>query len=122
MQGLPAQTPETPVLNSLVIFYFFLAKIPFLQLPKASFRKLSNTAYMANSWKEAKECAKRENLPQVFHDCDDNIFGACNQGEIQGCFKAGMFIEHRSICMPAHLSTEELEEKERKFHQENPDW
>jgi hypothetical protein len=77
---------------------------------------------MTGSWKEAKECADRNRLPQVFHDCDDNIFGACGQGEQQGSFKGGVFIEHRCICMPSHLSADELEEKERKFLRENPDW
>ena len=77
---------------------------------------------MAGSWREAKECAAREKLPQVYHDCDNNSFGACRQEERQGSFKAGVFIEHRCLCMPAHLSCEELEEKERKFMQENPDW
>jgi hypothetical protein len=77
---------------------------------------------MAGSWREAKECAAREGLPQVYHDCDNDIFGACRQEERQGSFKAGVFIEHRCLCMSAHLSCEELEEKERTFLQENPDW
>ena len=77
---------------------------------------------MASSWSEAKECARRENLPIVYHDCDTNAFGACRKGEIQGVFKGGAFIEHRCICMPARLSAEELEEKEKKFRKENPDW
>jgi len=77
---------------------------------------------MAKSWKEAKECAAREGLPQVFHDCDEEVYGACKPGEIQGSFRNGRFFEHRCICMPANLSHEELESKERKFHQDNPDW
>jgi hypothetical protein len=77
---------------------------------------------MAKSWKEARECAKRDNLPQVYHDCDDGVYGACNNGEQQGSFKAGVFCEHRCICMPASLSPEELETKEKKFREENPDW
>lgn len=77
---------------------------------------------MAVSWREAKECALRENLPHVFHDCDTNTYGACREGESQGEFKGGVFIEHRCICMPAHLPCEELEEKEQKFLSENPDW
>jgi hypothetical protein len=77
---------------------------------------------MAGSWREAKECAVREGFPQVYHDCDENVYGACRTGERQGLFKAGVYIEHRCLCMPAHLSSEELEEKERKFRQENPDW
>jgi hypothetical protein len=77
---------------------------------------------MAGSWKEAKECAVREGLPQVYHDCDDKVYGACRQGELQGRFKDGIFIEHRCICMPAHLSCEELESKEKKFLEENPGW
>jgi len=77
---------------------------------------------MAGSWKEAKERADHEKLPQVFHDCDEDLYGACGPGERQGCFKGGVFIEHRSICMPAFLSVDELEEKEKKFLRENPDW
>ncbi len=77
---------------------------------------------MAGSWKEAREHAAREGLPQVYHDCDDKVYGACGKGEIQGTFKGGIFIEHRCICMPAHLSPEELEAKERKFLEENPGW
>jgi hypothetical protein len=77
---------------------------------------------MAKSWKEAKECAMQEKLPQVYHDCDDDLYGACNEGEQQGSFKCGVFTEHRCICMPAALSPEVLDEKERKFRKENPDW
>jgi hypothetical protein len=77
---------------------------------------------MVTSWKEAKEWAIREGLPQVYHDCDDNLYGACREGEQQGAFKNGIFIEHRCICMPSYLSAGELEEKEKKFHSENPGW
>jgi len=77
---------------------------------------------MAESWKEAKECAHKEALQQVYHDCDTDTYGACNAGERQGSFKDGIFAEHRCLCMPAHLSIEELEEKEKKFRLENPDW
>jgi hypothetical protein len=77
---------------------------------------------MALSWREAKECAAREGLPQVYHDCDDDVYGACRPGETQGSFRNGVFIEHRCICMPAHLMPEELEAKEKKFFQDNPDW
>jgi len=77
---------------------------------------------MAGSWREAKECAARDGLPQVFHDCDENAYGACGAGERQGVFRDGVFIEHRCLCMPAQLSCEELEDKERKFRQENPEW
>ena len=77
---------------------------------------------MALSWKEAKECAAREGLIRVYHDCDTGINGACREGEIQGSFKEGIFLEHRCICMPAHLSPEELEAKEKKFLKNNPDW
>ncbi len=77
---------------------------------------------MAGSWKEARECAVREGLPQVYHDCDAMTYGACRQGEVQGVFRNGVFMEHRCICMPAHLTPEELEAKEKKFLRENPDW
>jgi hypothetical protein len=77
---------------------------------------------MAESWKEAKDCAQKEALPQVYHDCDTNTYGACNTGEIQGTFKGGVFSEHRCLCMPAHLTAEELEAKEKEFRSGNPDW
>jgi hypothetical protein len=77
---------------------------------------------MSGSWKKAKELANHQKLPQVFHDCDEDSYGACGSGERQGCFKGGVFIEHRSICMPSDLSVDELEEKEKKFLEENPDW
>jgi hypothetical protein len=77
---------------------------------------------MATSWKEAKECAKRERLPLVFHDCDAGTYGACHIGEQQGTFKGGVFNGHRCICMSSDLTAEDLAEKERKFLEENPDW
>ena len=83
---------------------------------------LTYTFIMALSWREAKECAASEGLPQVYHDCDTDVYGACRPGETQGSFREGIFIEHRCICMPAHLMPEELEAKEKKFLQENPDW
>ncbi|MDO8871547.1 MAG: hypothetical protein Q7V05_02305 [Methanoregula sp.] len=76
---------------------------------------------MAESWKDAKDRAQKEALPQVYHDCDVNTYGACNAGERQGSFKRGVFTEHRCLCMPAYLTVEELEEKEKKFRSENPD-
>jgi hypothetical protein len=48
-------------------------------------------------------------------------FGACRPGETQGSFREGVFIELRRICMPVHLKPEELEAKEKKFFQDNPD-
>jgi len=77
---------------------------------------------MASSWREARERANRDRLPQVFHDCDDELYGACGEGEEQGSFREGVFIPHRCICMPASLSPEELEVKEKRFRKENPDW
>jgi hypothetical protein len=77
---------------------------------------------MAGSWKEARECAVRDQLPQVYHDCDDDVYGACRQGELQGSFKGGIFCEHRCICMPASLPADELETKEKTFRDQNPDW
>jgi hypothetical protein len=82
----------------------------------------ANAFGMAGSWKEAKECSVREGLPQVYHDCDDKFYGACRHGELQGIFKSGVFIEHRCICMPAQMSAEKLEAKEKKFFEENPVW
>jgi len=77
---------------------------------------------MATSWKEAKECAAREGLPHVYHDCDADVYGACRQDERQGSFRNGVFVEHRCICMPANINAEELEAKEKKFLRDNPDW
>ena len=77
---------------------------------------------MAGSWKEAKECAERDGLSHVYHDCDDKVYGACHPGDKQGTFQGGIFIEHRCICMPAYLSVAELSERETKFQRENPDW
>jgi hypothetical protein len=89
---------------------------------KSSSFCLTCTCTMAISWKEAKECAARDGLPQVYHDCDADVYGACEPGETQGSFREGIFIEHRCICMPAHLIPEELEAKEKKFLLDNPDW
>ncbi|MFA5330890.1 MAG: hypothetical protein WC342_00780 [Methanoregula sp.] len=77
---------------------------------------------MATSWAEARTEARQKNLSSVFHDCDTETYGACRDGEPQGTFRAGVFTEHRCICMPAHLSAEELAAKEKKFRDENPDW
>lgn len=77
---------------------------------------------MARSWQEAKECALKEGLPQVYHDCDDDTYGACRDDETQGSFEGGVFLEHRCICMPASLSAEDLLKKETRFREENPGW
>jgi len=81
-----------------------------------------DTVTMAISWGEAKECAHSEGLLQVYHDCDADVYGACRPGETQGSFIEGIFPGHQCICMPAHLSPEELKAKEKKFLQNNPDW
>jgi hypothetical protein len=73
---------------------------------------------MAISWREAKECAAREGLPQVYHDCDTGVYGACRPGETQGSFNEGIFLEHHGICMPAYLSPEELERKRKEMSRE----
>ncbi|MGB8309777.1 MAG: hypothetical protein WCE65_08050 [Methanoregula sp.] len=80
------------------------------------------TAIMACSWSEALALAREKNLPQVYHDCDTDIYGACHEGEPQGSFRNGIFSEHRCICMPVSLSPEELAKKEKKFRTENPEW
>ena len=77
---------------------------------------------MAGSWHEATETAKKEGKEQVFHDFDKGTYGACKRSEHQGHFSCGRYIEHRCICMPAALSPEELEQKEKAFLGENPDW
>ncbi|HVP94301.1 MAG TPA: hypothetical protein VMS89_03925 [Methanoregulaceae archaeon] len=77
---------------------------------------------MAGSWREAVETAKKEGREEVFHDFDRNTYGACRKSEHQGHFSCGRYIEHRCICMPVSLSPEELEQKEKAFLEENPDW
>jgi len=65
---------------------------------------------MAESWKEAKECARKEALPQVYHDCDANTYGACNAGERQGSFKGGVY----RTSLPVYASTPEHRRTRRK--------
>lgn len=77
---------------------------------------------MAQSWKEAKEIAEAQGFEHVFHDYDAGTYGACRPSDRQGTFSCGVFSEHRCIHMPASLSAEEMEEKERKFLEENPEW
>jgi hypothetical protein len=77
---------------------------------------------MAGSWKEAQEIARKERKEQVFHDFDTGVYGSCMRTDRPGHFSCGRHIEHRCICMPADLSIDELERKERKFLEENPDW
>jgi len=77
---------------------------------------------MAQSWKEAKIEADKERCELVFHDFDRGSYGACGPDQRQGHFMCGRFVEHHCICMPARFSEEELEEKEKRFLEENPDW
>ncbi|MBP1929053.1 hypothetical protein J2741_001600 [Methanolinea mesophila] len=76
----------------------------------------------AKSWKEAKEVAEKEGEELVFHNFDTGEYGACSRSKSFGCFKHGEFVEERCICIPAKFSTAELEEKEKKFLLENPEW
>lgn len=76
----------------------------------------------AASWKEGKECAEREGKELVFHNFDTGEYGACSPSDRFGCFEKGKFTEQRCICMPARLTAEEMEQKERKFLEENPEW
>ena len=48
--------------------------------------------------------------------------GHASRDKTEGSFAKGVFKERRFICMPAHLIPEELEAKEKKFFQDNPDW
>ena len=120
--------PNTGNPGSNLIIFLFFSDFPSLLIIRGvsseivSRYRSANAFGMAGSWKEARECAVREGLPQVYHDCDDRVYGACKQGEMRGLFKGGIFIEHRCICMPAHLSAEELALKEKKFLEENPGW
>jgi hypothetical protein len=77
---------------------------------------------LAQSWKEAKIEAENARCTQVYHDFDRGCYGACRPEQRQGHFSRGRFVEHHCICMPARFSEEELEEKERKFLEENPGW
>ena len=54
------------------------------------------------SWKEARDCARKEALPQDYHDCDANTYGSCNTGEQQETFKGGVFIE-LAVCVCLHI-------------------
>jgi len=76
----------------------------------------------AKSWKEGKDTAVREGKELVFHNIDTGEYGACSRSDRFGCFEKGKFIEQRCICMPATLSPDEMEHKERKFLGENPEW
>jgi hypothetical protein len=76
----------------------------------------------AKSWKEAKTVAEQEGEELVFHNFDTGEYGACSRSKAFGCFEKGKFVEHRCICIPAKFSAEELEEKEKKFLEENPGW
>jgi hypothetical protein len=76
----------------------------------------------AKSWQEGKEIAEREGKELVFHNFDTGEYGACTRSQSFGCFKEGKFIEQRCICMPVRYSAAELEQKEREFLNENPDW
>ncbi|MDK2975356.1 MAG: hypothetical protein PWP08_1727 [Methanofollis sp.] len=77
---------------------------------------------MARSWKEAKEIAGHEGLEHVYHDYDNDTYGACRAADRQGAFSCGIFSEHRCIHLPASLSPEEIEKKEKKFLEDNPEW
>lgn len=76
----------------------------------------------AKSWKEAKTEAEREGTELVFHNFDTGEYGPCSRERAFGCFVKGKFIEQRCICIPAKFTVEELEEKEKKFLEENPGW
>ncbi|MDD3112168.1 MAG: hypothetical protein PHU26_07745 [Methanofollis liminatans] len=77
---------------------------------------------MAQSWKEAKEIAEARGFEHVYHDYDDGTYGACRATDRQGTFSRGVFSEHRCIHMLSSLSAEEMEEKERTFLEEHPEW
>ncbi len=76
----------------------------------------------AKSWKEAKEAAESEGTELVFHNFDTGEYGPCSRDQEFGCFVKGEFIEQRCICIPAKFTVEELEQKEKKFLEENPGW
>jgi hypothetical protein len=77
---------------------------------------------MAESWQEARENAQKEGKEMVFHDYDAGSYGVCSKTDRPGHFSCGNYVEHRCICMPADLKPEELEQKEKKFLNENPGW
>jgi hypothetical protein len=77
---------------------------------------------MAESWQEARENAQKEGKEMVFHDYDAGSYGVCSKNDRPGHFSCGNYVEHRCICMPAGLKPEELEQKEKKFLNENPGW
>lgn len=77
---------------------------------------------MAGSWQEARKIAQKEGKEMVFHDYDAGSYGVCVKSDRPGHFSCGRYVEHRCICMPAELNPEELEQKEKKFLEENPEW
>jgi hypothetical protein len=76
----------------------------------------------AKSWKEAKKEAERGEEELVFHNFDTGEYGSCSRSREFGCFEKGKFVQQRCICIPAKFSAEELEQKEKKFLDENPGW
>ncbi|MDD1697122.1 MAG: hypothetical protein LUQ36_02055 [Methanoregula sp.] len=43
---------------------------------------------MAISGREPKGCAALAGLPQVYHDCDADVNGACEPGETRGIIQS----------------------------------
>jgi hypothetical protein len=76
----------------------------------------------ARSWKEAKEEAERQGAELVFHNFDTGEYGPCSRDQEFGCFVKGEYKEQLCICIPAKFTVEELEQKEKKFLEENPGW
>lgn len=77
---------------------------------------------MARSWKEAKDVAAQENRPCVYHNHLSGEYGACTPESRRRRITEFTGFQEACICMPARLSTEEMEEKERRFLEGNPDW
>ncbi len=75
---------------------------------------------MADSWKSAKEEAERAGHPLVYHDLEQDTYGACRREDDCGHFTCGRFVPHRAICMKAELAPGEMAEKEAAYLAEHP--
>ena len=77
---------------------------------------------MADSWTSAKEEAERAGYPLVYHDLEEESYGACRREDDCGHFTCGRFVSHRSICMKSELTPAEMTAKEAAFLAEHPEF
>ena len=77
---------------------------------------------MAESWEAAKEIAAEQKLELVYHDYDTGEYGAAEKDDLPGHFKVGAWIPHRVFAASATAGVEKIEEQEKEFLEEHPDW